>query len=423
MTESARPGSSATTVQRDLPKAAGRGDAAEHPPRVAPPLFHPLCGSNPATLLALLAGNGPVPPSQWHRLAIAALASVARWPFSVLERGSVALARRHAAAMPAPVFIIGHWRSGTTHLHNLLARSPQFGAIRPLATGLPWDLLGIVRVLRPLLEKALPVSRYVDEVAVDADSPQEDSIALANMLPLSYYHGVYFPRRFEHHFYRGVFFDDCGEDELRLWEQRLAHLLEKVCLAEQGRRLVIKNPVYTAHTARLSAMWPQARFIHIYRDPFRVLPSTRHFYATLLRQLALQPYEDLPLDRIILDGYVRLLNALYRDVPALPQPRDNSSRYVSRISRGRPCASSNGYTQRWVLPTSTPTDRCSSRTSSAYTLTARTSTDPIPPAFDWSRGTGGRSSNAGATQRRSSNRAVLGVFGRRERQTQTTHPR
>ncbi len=319
MTESARPGSSATTVQRDLPKAAGRGDAAEHPPRVAPPLFHPLCGSNPATLLALLAGNGPVPPSQWHRLAIAALASVARWPFSVLERGSVALARRHAAAMPAPVFIIGHWRSGTTHLHNLLARSPQFGAIRPLATGLPWDLLGIVRVLRPLLEKALPVSRYVDEVAVDADSPQEDSIALANMLPLSYYHGVYFPRRFEHHFYRGVFFDDCGEDELRLWEQRLAHLLEKVCLAEQGRRLVIKNPVYTAHTARLSAMWPQARFIHIYRDPFRVLPSTRHFYATLLRQLALQPYEDLPLDRIILDGYVRLLNALYRDVPALPQ--------------------------------------------------------------------------------------------------------
>lgn len=319
MTESARPGSSATTVQRDLPDAAGRGDSARSAPRVAPPLFHPLCGSNPSTLLALLAGNGPVPRSQWHRLAIAVLASLARWPFSALERGSVALAHRRTEVMPAPVFIVGHWRSGTTHLHNLLARSAQFGAIRPLATGLPWDLLGIVRVLRPLLEKALPVSRYVDEVAVDADSPQEDSIALANMLPLSYYHGIYFPRRFEHHFRRGVFFDDCGEEERHLWERRLAHLLQKVSLAEQGRRLVIKNPVYTAHTARLSALWPQARFIHIYRDPFRVFPSTRHFYATLLRQLALQPYEDLPLERIILDGYVRLLSALYRDIPTLPQ--------------------------------------------------------------------------------------------------------
>ena len=27
-----------------------------------------------------------------------------------------------------PLFILGHYRSGTTHLHNLLALEPQFSA-------------------------------------------------------------------------------------------------------------------------------------------------------------------------------------------------------------------------------------------------------------------------------------------------------
>ena len=68
--------------------------------------------------------------------------------------------------MPSPVFIVGYWRSGTTHLHNVLSQAPQFGYVSPLAAGLPWDVLGIVRALRPLLERVLPSDRYVDNVQV-----------------------------------------------------------------------------------------------------------------------------------------------------------------------------------------------------------------------------------------------------------------
>jgi hypothetical protein len=75
--------------------------------------------------------------------------------------------------------------------------------------GLPWDILGIVRLFQPLLELALPSDRHVDNVAVTPDSPQEDSIALASMIPLSYYHGLYFPQRFQYHFESRVFFQGC----------------------------------------------------------------------------------------------------------------------------------------------------------------------------------------------------------------------
>src|SRR5688572_28832631 len=29
-------------------------------------------------------------------------------------------------AVPPPLFVLGHWRSGTTHLHNLLAADDRF---------------------------------------------------------------------------------------------------------------------------------------------------------------------------------------------------------------------------------------------------------------------------------------------------------
>lgn len=41
-----------------------------------------------------------------------------------------------------PIFILGHWRSGTTYLQNVLSRDEQFGWFDPVNTiGLPYSLL------------------------------------------------------------------------------------------------------------------------------------------------------------------------------------------------------------------------------------------------------------------------------------------
>ena len=282
---------------------------------------HPLFGADPLTLVRALTGNGPLPPRVWP-LAVAMLAaSLARAPLSLVERGCVAVRTRRLPESPPPLVILGHWRSGTTHLFNLLSRDPQFAWPSPFATGLPWDFLLLGRMLRPLLKRALPEDRFIDRVAVTEDAPQEDEIGLASMQNLSYYHGLYFPRNFERHYRQGVFFEDVPARRLRRWERALRHYCDKLRLERPGARLLVKNPVYTGRVAQLRTLWPQARFVHIRRNPYVVFQSTRKFYRALLPKLALQPFEESLAEALILETYPRMIEALERDVADLPPGR------------------------------------------------------------------------------------------------------
>lgn len=208
--------------------------------------------------------------------------------------------------MAPPIFILGHWRSGTTHLYNTMVHG-GFGYVPPLATGLPWDMFGLGRAVRPLLERQLPETRYIDAIPVTPTSPQEDEIALANMTTLSFYHGIYFPRAFDRLIDRGLFFEGCTQDEIDAWTARFTYLLRKLSL-HQGRPLLIKNPVYTARPALLARLFPGAKFIHIHRNPFDVFLSMRNFYARLLEVMALQDVPaDLDIDATILRVYDRMM--------------------------------------------------------------------------------------------------------------------
>jgi len=275
---------------------------------------HPLLGADLATL-ARLTANNRVPVSMWPRLAAFFGAALARLPVSLAERLHVRLQPDPLEGMPAPVFILGHWRSGTTHLFNLMSRDPRFAWPDPIATGLPWDFLLLGRALRPLLKRALPESRLIDNVAVNPDSPQEDEIALASMQVLSYYHALYFPERLEQHFERGAFPDDAGVSaaEVERRARRLKHYCRKLLLNAPGDTLLVKNPIHTGQVAWIRSIWPEARFIHIHRNPYVVFESTRNFYRKLLPAYALQPYDSEAAEPVILDAYPRMLKRLYAD--------------------------------------------------------------------------------------------------------------
>ena len=286
--------------------------------RHQPRLLHPLTGSNLATLSRVLTRNGAIPPNRWPQVALAFGITLLRWPFYSMEKVKVARLRKRMPTMTPPIFIVGHWRSGTTHLYNILSRSPQFGYVPPLATGMPWDLLGIVHVLQPLMERALPAHRYIDNIPVTPDSPQEDEIALANMTSLSYYHGLYFPNRFRENFNKGVFLDGCRPEEIEQWKDIFQYFMEKISIHQQNRQLLIKNPVYSARISMLRTIWPDAKFIHIYRNPYVVFESMKNFYVKLFRELALQPYDDIPIDEHVFETYTRMMTLLLTESAALP---------------------------------------------------------------------------------------------------------
>lgn len=282
-------------------------------------IFHPLSGSDLVTLWKVVRANRPIPAQYWPKVALAFGASLGRLPFSLIERGVMPRMFDKQPPMAPPIFILGHWRSGTTHLYNTMTRADRFGYVPPLATGLPWDMLVLARLLRPFLKQFLPNERYIDSIPVELDSPQEDEAALANMQPLSFYHGLYFPRRLREHFMQGVFLQDTPPQVVEQWQKRFTYFMKKLHVLNQGRQLLIKNPVYTARVDQLRELYPQAKFIHMHRDPMRVFLSMRNFYHKLIGAMALQEYDSAMIDELILETYPIMMDRLVDQTAGLPE--------------------------------------------------------------------------------------------------------
>lgn len=269
-------------------------------------MAHPLSAANPGTILRAIRAGGL--PDRWGPALQLSAMVAARAPFSVIERMAVANRLPEINDMPPPVFILGHWRSGTTHLYNIMSHDPGFAWVSPAAVGLPWDMFGLARAFRAAIHRALPEDRWIDRMPVTPTSPQEDEVAIASMTDLSFYHGIYFPRRFDALVDRGLFFDGCSEAEIARWQDRFTYFLRKLSLAEGGRPLLIKNPVYTGRVAMLRRLFPRAKFIHIHRNPVDVFLSMRNFYQRLIEKLALQHAPpELDIEETVLRVYDRMM--------------------------------------------------------------------------------------------------------------------
>lgn len=282
-------------------------------------MSHPLSGSNLSTLIKVSLASGG--PSADKLLPFAGIvgSSLFRTPFSWVERAALSPLLPKVEDMTPPVFILGHWRSGTTHLYNIMSLG-EFGFVPPVATGLPWDFVGLGSVLKPLLVKALPKHRYIDAIPVTPESPQEDEIALASMTPISFYHGIYFPAKFDEHLRKGLFLDGCSASERAHRWQMFSYFLRKLAY-QQNKPLLIKNPVYTGCVADILKIYPDAKFIHIHRNPFDVFLSMRNFYQKLLPVFALQPFDHVDIEATVLSVYTEMMKRFETDTEGLAAPQ------------------------------------------------------------------------------------------------------
>ena len=279
-------------------------------------MAHPLSGARASILRQVLREAGPVSPGKllpiWGSI-------FGRGPVTMLE-DQIAKGLRPAEELEPPIFILGHWRSGTTHLYNVMSLG-GFSYVPPIATGLPAEMLTLGNWLKPFLEKQLPDSRYIDNIPVTPTSPQEDEIAIANLSPLSFYHGIYFPQKFDFFVDRGLFLEGTTEADVAAWEEAFVLFMRKLDRHFGGKRLLIKNPVYTARPAQLLKLFPNAKIIHIHRDPFDVFPSMQNFYRKLFPPLALQPYDHVDIDGQILRIYDRMMRQFTEQTKALRSPQ------------------------------------------------------------------------------------------------------
>ena len=211
-----------------------------------------------------------------------------------------------------PIFILGHWRSGTTYLQNVLSRDEQFGWFDPVNTiGLPYSLL-LGRILRSPIEKGIANGRPQDNIQYSLDLPMEETFGVLTISPYSIIHMIAFPENYGQYI-KGAFVGDLPDDALRCWKRSYDHAIRKLTYVKKGKQLILKSPDNTARIRELWQMYPDARFINIHRDPYKTIRSTIHMFRTEMDQLRLTREPD-NIEELMEDTIIGIFERMYREL-------------------------------------------------------------------------------------------------------------
>lgn len=227
------------------------------------------------------------------------------FPFFIIEQVIDFFVLRKVEIKP-PIFIIGHWRSGTTHLQNILCQDDQFGYITTLQATTTSYMFLAGKLLRKLASKLLWKERPVDNMDLDIDFPQEEEYAMASLSPLSIYHSTVFPRN-RNIFMRFASFKNANNKDIDKWKKQYIYLLKKITYMNDGKQLILKNPVNTFRIQLLKEMFPNARFIYLERNTADVFASMTEMYKKLFVNFQLQNGNYAVTEEVIYDVYKEMI--------------------------------------------------------------------------------------------------------------------
>ena len=215
-----------------------------------------------------------------------------------------------------PLFILGHWRSGTTFVHNIFAQDPRFGFTTTYQTVFPHHIMTMQGLFKPIMGWVMPSHRPTDNMELAPDLPQEEEFALQNMCPYSYYNFWYFPERMQEYCDRFLTMKKATPEEIADFKKQFDKLV-KISMWNSRNNVkdaqyLSKNPPHTGKVKTLVEMYPNAKFIYIMRNPYTVFESSRSFFTNTIAPLELN---SIPLDKMetnILRNYMELYRA-YQD--------------------------------------------------------------------------------------------------------------
>lgn len=217
-----------------------------------------------------------------------------------------------------PVFILGLWRSGTTHLHYAMARDPQFGYLNNhQAFTFNMSLLSGDK-LNPLFDVFVPGRRPQDNVKLTLSEPAEEEQPFSTMTTRSAIHSFYFPHN-QSYFRKYHLFEGISEEEKSAWKRDYLFLLQNIALYSGRHDLLLKNPHNTGRVKELLELFPNAKFIFIHRDPATVFRSTKKLYNRTIQSQFLQFTGQRAIEKLIIENNREIIDKYLEERALIPE--------------------------------------------------------------------------------------------------------
>lgn len=199
-----------------------------------------------------------------------------------------------------------------------MSMDPALAHVSLWNTVVPYNFL-ILDNFKKGLSKFLPMTRPMDMIKIDLNGPYEEEAGLAAVGRLSFFHCIHFPKNAEEQFLKSVLFEGASQKEIVSWKENYDYLLRSVSFANKGKRLLLKNPANTARIETLLEMFPDAKFIHIYRNPYNVYFSTKKMRRQVLDIFALQSTTDEDLEYHVINDYIRVMKKYFDTKDKIPK--------------------------------------------------------------------------------------------------------
>jgi len=282
-------------------------------------LLPPAVGYSFKVLLYLF-GNHLISLRFLLRTIITLLINLINWPFRVYEKLFINSKYEGNKIKKDPIFIVGHWRSGTTHLHNILCQDPQMAYVTTFQSVFPDTLFNKVGrfIFEGFARILIPGTRKGDNVILGTSLPQEEEFAIGDKTTISFYYFWMFPRSLKKFYDQCIRFKGVDDAKIKSWKKDYKLLITKALRNTKRERFLSKNPPNTGRIEVLLEMFPNAKFIHIHRNPVEVYLSTQNFFNKMLPHLQLQTIDPLKLEEDIILLYKDIMQDYMRQREMIP---------------------------------------------------------------------------------------------------------
>lgn len=294
-------------------------------------------------------------PRFWHGMRIRAWWSLCaahgfrihpiRWPMafligctvpfnSVMGAAQALWYGKKIAATPIeqpPVFIIGHWRSGTTYLHELLFLDERFVSPTTYQCFAPHHCLLTERLMNLFGSWLMPKQRPMDNMAAGWDRPQEDEFALLTLGAPTPYLRMAFPND-PPPCMEFLDMQGCSPGDLARFERAMVGFVKLLTMAGNGKRVLLKSPPHTGRIELLARLFPGAKFIHIVRHPFALFPSTMRLWQSLDEVQGLQMPKGKGLEDYVFECLTRMYGGFEDQRQRLPANSIYDVRYEDLVA-------------------------------------------------------------------------------------------